>query len=275
MIEGLTASVVLYGTDPAELRKCLECLAQGGAAAIYAVDNSPTRALEAVAGEFQRVRYIFTGRNLGYGAAHNLAMRRALDQDHCEFHLVINSDVYFAPEILGRIVGFMRAAPDVGQLQPRLVYPDGRLQYTVRMLPTPADVFVRRFMPSWVMRRARRRYLLADWDHASPLDVPYHQGSFMMLRAAALRECGLFDERYFMYPEDIDLTRRIHLRWRTLYWPGAEAVHAHRAASYHSWRMTWVHARNMCRYFNKWGWVRDAGRRRLNRALLARLRALS
>ena len=89
----------------------------------------------------------------------------------------------------------------------------------------------------------------------------------MLLRTRAAVDAGLFDERYFMYPEDIDLTRTIHRNWLTLYYPQWTVVHRHERASYKSRRMLWIHIRNMCRYFNKWGWVCDAERRQFNRAL--------
>lgn len=113
----------------------------------------------------------------------------------------------------------------------------------------------------------REKYLLKHLDDTATWDIPYHQGSFMFLRKDALKAAGLFDERFFMYPEDIDLTRRIHRHYRTLYWPGVTITHSHRAASYHSPRMLWIHVTNMIRYFNKWGWLRDEERRRMNDAI--------
>ena len=89
----------------------------------------------------------------------------------------------------------------------------------------------------------------------------------MMLRMKALCDIGGFDERFFMYPEDIDLTRRIHQQYRTMYVPFVTVVHHHRAASYKSPRMLRIHIVNMIRYFNKWGWLFDAERRRINRTL--------
>jgi len=92
-----------------------------------------------------------------------------------------------------------------------------------------------------------------------------------VFRLDCLREVGLFDERFFMYPEDIDISRRIYAskKWRSVYCPGATVVHAHEKASYKSRRMMWIHIRNMVKYFNKWGWLFDADRRRINREVLA------
>lgn len=260
------ASIVTYQTDSQELATCVRALQAAGVTAITIVDNSPTDSLR-VRSEELGTEYVFTGKNLGYGAAHNIALRQSLAQNTAEYHLVINSDVYFADDVIDRIVTFMDSHPEVGQLIPRTVYPDGREQAVVRMLPTPLDVFGRRFLPSGWMRRRNSRYLLEHVDHSRPFNVAYHQGSFMFLRVEALWQTGLFDERFFMYPEDIDLTRRIHERYQTLFWPEVTITHAHRAASYKSLRMLRIHCVNMIRYFNKWGWFIDPKRREINRSL--------
>ena len=96
------------------------------------------------------------------------------------------------------------------------------------------------------------------------MNVPYLTGCFMFLRLSALEQVGLFDERYFMYPEDIDLTRRLHTRFLTLYYPYATVIHDHERASYKNLKMLMIHIVNLCRYFNKWGWIFDAERDRFN-----------
>ena len=87
----------------------------------------------------------------------------------------------------------------------------------------------------------------------------------MFLRVSALRKVGLFDERFFMYGEDLDLSRRMHRQYKTIYYPDAAVVHAHRAESYHSGKMLWVHIENIAIYFNKWGWFFDPERRKVNK----------
>ena len=113
-----------------------------------------------------------------------------------------------------------------------------------------------------------RLYTLQFWDHRTSANVAYHQGSFMFFRVGAFKHVGLFDERYFMYPEDIDITRRMHKCYKTMYWPEVQIVHAHRAASYKSKKMLKIHIWNMIKYFNKWGWLFDKERKMWNQQLL-------
>lgn len=267
------ASIVTYNTDFDELRTCVASLQAAGVTDIEIVDNSPTDKLRTLCAELQ-ADYTRPGRNLGYGAAHNISLRRSLADPAVTYHLVINSDVWFGPDVIGGICAYMDAHKDVGQLIPRTTYADGRPQPVVRLLPTPFDLILRRFLPAAWGRRRNRRYLLEFWSHDTEANIPYHQGSFMFFRTDALREVGIFDERFFMYPEDIDITRRMHARYKTMFWPGVSIVHAHRAASYRSWRMLRIHVVNMIRYFNKWGWFFDAERRRVNRTVLKQLKGL-
>lgn len=267
----LNASIVTYHTDSAELRKCVDAvLADGVVGRVYVVDNSSSDATRQLCEALgPKVEYI-SHPNTGYGDAHNEAIRRSM-ADGAEFHLVINSDVYFSPGTLRRCLDYMHTHPDTVQLIPHTAYPDGREQYVIHPLPTPLDMFMRAFLPeSWLARR-RRRYQLRDRDPKATVDAPYHHGCFMLMRTAALQRAGLFDPRFFMYPEDIDLTRRMHRVGRTVYWPGADIIHAHRAESKHSGRMRRIHIVNMLRYFCKWGFFFDPERREVNRRLFNNL----
>lgn len=262
----LTVSIVTYHTDLAELRRCLESLKSPEVSRIFIVDNSSSDAIRQAVEAEPKVTYL-PGPNVGYGAGHNRAIRLAMEENRAPYHLVVNSDVRFEPDILGRLTDVMNRYPGVGQLQPKILNPDGSMQWTVRKLPAPIDLIGRRFLPARIMKRRNDSYLLKHLDHSRPINVAYHQGSFMLLRLDALRRTGLFDERFFMYPEDIDLTRRIHRQYVTLYWPYERIVHDHRAASYAGGRMLRIHMANMVRYFCKWGWLLDSERRKINRRL--------
>lgn len=232
---------------------------------LYLVDNSEQAAsTEPLQARGKKVRYIFNDANLGYGRAHNIAIRESVFYK-TNLHLVINSDVRVKASDIDEMMAFMASYPEVGQLMPRVVGLDGKQQYLAKRLPSPMDVFGRRFLPSWMTARRNKRYELRDKDLTKPLNAPYLSGCFMLLRTEAVLEAGLFDERYFMYPEDIDLTRSIHRNWLTLYHPQWTIVHAHRQASYSDRHMLWIHIQNLCRYFNKYGWLWDRERRQMNR----------
>ena len=212
----------------------------------------------------RKLRYMPTGENMGYGRAHNIALRESAYY-RTDLHLVMNSDIRVKAEDIDAMHDWMLMHPEVGQLMPKVLNPDGTQQYLAKRLPAPIDVFGRRFLPAWMIARRNKRYELRDMDLEKPVNAPYLSGCFMLLRTKAAVEAGLFDERYFMYPEDMDLTRTIHRNYLTLYYPAWTIVHAHARSSYKNKHMLRVHIRNMCLYFNKWGWLFDKERKLFNR----------
>ena len=211
----------------------------------------------------RKLRYMAMPENMGYGRAHNIALRESAYY-RTELHLVMNSDIRVKAKDIDAMHDWMLMHPEVGQLMPKVLNPDGSQQYLAKRLPAPIDVFGRRFLPAWMIARRNRRYERRDMDLEKPVNAPYLSGCFMLLRTKAAVEAGLFDERYFMYPEDMDLTRTIHRNYLTLYYPAWTIVHAHARSSYKNKHMLRVHIRNMCLYFNKWGWLFDKERHTFN-----------
>lgn len=255
----ISVSIVTYHTSPDELDRCLSCVQQSKlVTSVRVVDN--------------------TVNNVGYGAGHNIALRECSEP----YHLVINSDVTFPSGTLEYLCDYMEQHPDIGQCIPRTLNADGTIQHVCRLLPTPFDLFVRRFLPRSWFSDQRQRYTLAftGYDHA--MNVPYLMGCFMFFRRSALEAIAYrpadapvqyFDERFFLYPEDIDITRRMHRLYRTMFLPGVTIVHQHRASSYHSLRLMCVHIYNMCKYFNKWGWFSDKERTLFNNRCLSQAKS--
>jgi GT2 family glycosyltransferase len=96
------------------------------------------------------------------------------------------------------------------------------------------------------------------------MDVPFLSGCFMFLRTEILRTVGLFDEQFFLYTEDTDLSRRIHKHFRTVYFPQVTIYHYHQRGSYQSFWLMWCNIKSAVRYFNKWGWRKDIEREFFN-----------
>jgi len=237
-------------------------LACGLVQKLFLVDNSSTNALSVLATD-KRIEYIFNNANLGYGAGHNIAIRKILHS--ATYHIVVNPDITFEPGTIEKMFDYMQQHPDVGHIMPKIKYTDNSLQYACRLLPTPFDLIGRRFLPPAFIKTRTYKFEMHGSGYNKIIDVPYLCGAFMFLRVEALKKAGIFDERFFLYPEDIDLTRRIHKVYKTQFYPGAVVTHLHMRASYKSLKLLWVHITNMVKYFNKWGWFWDKERVAINR----------
>ncbi len=232
---------------------------------LFIVDNSPTDELRGVAEECG-AEYIFAGENLGYGAANNLAIARVANRS--KYHLVLNPDVYFEPEVIDRLYCFMEQCPDVGMVMPKILYPDGSVQPLCKLLPSPFDLVARRLLPRFAKRLVGRKldsFQCQDVDLTRTAFIPYLSGCFMFLRTDVLQRVGGFDERFFMYFEDTDLTRRFARECLTVFFPYASVYHEFGRGSYKNMRLLGIHIANAVRYFNKFGWVSDPERLDMNR----------
>lgn len=154
----ITVSIVVYKTSIEELSQCLASLSSSMVSKIYIVDNSCQKYIADFCQQYTNVVYIGS-ENVGYGAGHNQALRQVLNLGG-KYHLVLNSDVYFEPSVLESLAKYMKAHTDVAQVQPNVVYPNGEQQYTCRLLPTPANLIFRRFLPKGMLEKMNIRYQL-------------------------------------------------------------------------------------------------------------------
>ena len=264
-----TASIVTFKTRKEDLDKVLESALADGIDHIYVIDHSPDTVIKDFLPRDARISYEQRP-NLGYGAGHNAAIRKAM-QAGADYHAVLNPDIYWNGPVVATLAEYMQNHGDVGMTVPKVLYPDGSLQYVCKLIPTPYDLIANRFLPGKLVRKRVARFRLEKSGYDRVMNVPYMHGCFFLLRIEALNDVGLFDERFFMYPEDIDLTRRIHERWKTIFYPEVSICHAHAAESRKSKKMLKIHISNMIKYFNKWGWFFDSRRRHYNRELLKSL----
>ena len=263
----ITASLVIYHNSRQEIDMLLESVLRSPIDKLYIVDNSRHDLYRTLEHRSSRFRYIHNANN-GYGAAHNIAMREAIALG-AKYHIVINPDIYFDIGTVEALAQYMDNHEKVGWVMPKIVYPNGEIQHLCKLLPTPTDLIVRRFVPKGLLRKSREKF--NPKISGGEVNLPYLSGCFMFLRVSALQRVGLFDERFFMYGEDLDLSRRMHSHYRTVYYPNATVVHAHRAESYHSLKMLWIHIKNIAMYFNKWGWFFDAERRKINKTVKGKI----
>lgn len=252
----LTFSIVTYNNDRTVLEKAIKSLLSTNLKSrLILVDNSESDSIRGLCDD-ARIEYIFNNDNVGFGAGHNIAIRKCLENS--KFHLIINPDIYFTEGTLEKICLFMERQPEIGVVMPKILYPDGAIQYLCKQLPTPFDLIIRRFIPGplkFIFKKRFVKYELRDKNYGEVMDVPCLSGCFMFVRTEIFSHIGLFDERYFMYLEDVDLCKRIGAKFRTVYYPEASVYHHYDKGSYKSCKLLYYHVMSAIRYFNKWGWL--------------------
>jgi GT2 family glycosyltransferase len=261
----ISASIVVYKTKYDVLRKLIDCLENEELdILLYVIDNSPT---EVLGERFRRngIQYIYSGKNIGYGAAHNIALQAALQES--EYHLVLNPDIYFPQGTVRRLVAYLEKNPAVGLVMPKILFPDSSNQFLCKLLPRPIDLVMRRFLPGMKITERMNYWYEMRFDgyYDSIMNVPNLSGCFMLIRVDALKDIGLFDERFFLYFEDTDLSRRINSKYKTVCCPNEVAYHSYGRESYSDRKLLVTHIRSAIKYFNKWGWFFDRERRKINK----------
>jgi GT2 family glycosyltransferase len=266
----ISASIVSYKNKPDVLAKTIDSyLSATQNSKLYVIDNSP----EDTARNFcrhPRIHYIFNPSNVGYGRAHNIAIHESIQTS--KYHLVLNPDVSFEQNVVQELITYMEKNTDVGLVMPKVLYPDGRLQPLCKLLPEPHQLFARRFLIPFkkILNHINHEYEMLFTEYNKITDVPFLSGCFMLLRNEALQNVGLFDERFFLYFEDADLSRRIHQRYRTMFYPDVTVQHVHERKSYKDFRILMHHIDSTIHYFNKWGWFVDEERDAVNRKILVK-----
>lgn len=268
----LSISIVLYKNSKTQIKKTIKSTLDTGLnLKLYLIDNSPTDSLKDLARLDSRIVYIFNNANLGFGKAHNIVMRKCIEKD-IPYHLILNPDVYFEKGILEELYDFMQKNRSIGLLMPKVLYPDGTIQYLCKLLPTPFDLFGRRFLNFFLFKNyiEKRNYIyeLRFTGYNKIMQVPYLSGCFMFIRMEVLKKVGLFDERFFMYLEDTDLSRRIYRVAKTIYYPYVHIYHEYEKGSYKNFKLLKIHVESTIKYFNKWGWFNDPERDMINREIL-------
>ena len=191
---------------------------------------------EAVATEFPRARVIASPENPGFGRANNLALREILALDiPPRYVLLLNPDTVLPPGALRQMLDLMDELPGIGAAGPRLHLDDGTIDWACRRgFPTPASAFYHMVGLSRLFPRSRRfgRYRLTFLDERALADVDSLVGAFMLIRFEALKEIGLFDESFFMYGEDLDLSFRLkRAGWRVVYNGRVDVLHYKRRST--------------------------------------------
>lgn len=224
MSDRVAVLVVNFETRDA-LGQCLRSVAAARPAEIIVVDNASSDGSAAsVASEFPAARLIANRTNVGFGAAVN----QAAEATNAEILLVLNADTEIAPDSVEELAAFLETHPKAAVVGPRLVKRNGERHSTCRPFPGTLRWVVDNEdvapLLTWIPGFRERSYVV--WSHDRERRVPWFVGAAFAIRKSAFASVGGFDERYFLYFEEVDLFHRLGERgWEIHFAPVTSVLH--------------------------------------------------
>ena len=248
--------IILTWNSEREIGACLASLEQGLStfpSEVIVIDNgSQDQTCAVVQKTRPQAQLVCNAENRGVAPARNQGIRLAQG----EYVLILDDDTVVQAGALDCLIRYMEDRPEVGLCGPKLTDTDGELHLSCRCFPTLVDKLARR-LPAILGQKVTREAEMADWDHRTIRAVDYVIGACQVIRRRALQEVGLFDERIFYGPEDIDLCLRLQRAgWRVVYNPEAVIVHEERRMT-RSLRsgLVWKHIWGLGYFFWKHGYL--------------------
>lgn len=217
---------------------------------IYIVDNNSSDGTADIVEEnFGDITVIRNKDNKGFGHGHNAV----IPQLSSDYHFIVNPDILLRDDIISAMSEYLDNNPDVAMAVPRFIYENGQEQFTPKLSPTLKYMMggrLERF--GGCFRRWRDEYTMRGKTVTEPVDVGFCSGCFMAIRTEVFKKINGFDERYFLYNEDADLTRMVQKYGRTVYTPQFTAVHLWARAYMKSPKFFMIQLSSMFKYFYKW-----------------------
>ena len=247
--KNITASIVIYKENFKVLEKAIDSfLGSPLSKKLYFIDNSPSNEFKNKI-QNDSVEYIYSNKNLGFGKGHNSILHKLTSEN--KFHLILNPDVSFHPEILEKLVLKMESNESISMIAPRVLNTNNELLYTARRYPSLFELIFR-FLGIFKKFTTTGEY--KNQNHKQSFSPDFVQGSFMLFKTEDLLQLKGFDNRFFMYMEDVDICKRIdQLGKIKLFYPKVEITHTHRKGSSKELRLFFIHISSIIKYFMKWG----------------------
>lgn len=265
----ISISLVTYHNDINDVKRLINCFKSSTLQWDLTIsDNSKSPLYKEL--EKGNVHYIFNNENIGFGVAHNRVIK-SYDK-LSRFHLIVNPDIYFDSDILTELFHFLTGNKEVSVVAPRILFPNGKVQQSIRLLPSFFDLILRR--SSFLRKIFNERNLrnnIHEYKYDIPLKVNFLLGCFLLCKTSSLIKYNGFDERFFLYMEDFDLVRRLSsFNECAILYPFVNVYHVYDRGATKKVKLLLHLINSSIKYYNKWGWF-DSNRKVLNNAVLKQL----
>lgn len=192
--------------------------------------------------------------NLGFAKATNIGIKNSTGR----YLLLLNPDTEITGNALEKLINFLRDTAEAGIVAPKLLYPDGSLQFSCRLFINFRIIILQRtFLGKFFKNSGTiKKYLMSDWNHNETRKVDWLLAACMMIPRTVINRIGGLNEAYKLYFEDVDICYRMKLAsLGVYYYPDAVVIHDHQrgSAGKFSIKTIW-HIQSAISFFNKFGW---------------------
>lgn len=228
-MDKIDISIVIVSWKVRELlKKCLESINSSRGdlqLEIFVVDNaSNDGTVEMVKNDFPSVKLIASDKNLGFAKANNLALKQAAG----DYVLLLNPDTEIKSDTLTESIAFMKSHPKCGAMGQKMLYPDGKIQPSIRRFPKilPIILMLSKLPKMLPHLKSVENYLATDFDYGRERIVDQIMGAYMFMPREAIEKIGFLDERFFIWFEEVDYCRRLKAgEFEVWYSPSVSIMH--------------------------------------------------
>ncbi len=244
----ISATIVIYKEDIKTLKKTIDSFLQIPLLKkLFLIDNSPTDCLK-IFQNYPNIEYIFNTQNLGFSKAHNSIIKKI--ENYSTYHLILNPDVFFEPLVIPNLIKELSKDNTLAMISPKVLYPNKKYQFICRKFPTFFDLIIRKL---GVFKNRIKKQEYQDINLSKPFYPDAVHGCFMLFKTEEFLKINGFDERYFLYMEDIDICRKINqINKKILFFPKEEITHIHKRESGKKIKLLFYHLSSAVKYFIKW-----------------------
>ncbi len=241
----VSVSIVTYNDLP-RVKKTLESFNRFSSTVdlkVFVSDNaSLDGTLETIKSEFPFVTAIQNGENIGFGKAHN----KVIPFLNSKYHVVSNPDIVFSSDVVFELCKYLDENPGAVMVTPKVMFEDGTEQHLQKRKPKFKYLLAGR-LP--FLKKLRAEYTRENEDLSSPTEIEFSTGCFFVIRTDVLKKLEGFDDKYFMYFEDADISDRAREFGKIIFYPDVSVTHLWERSSSKSIKYLLIHISSMFKYF--------------------------
>jgi GT2 family glycosyltransferase len=267
MINKNLVSIVLYDYNLKKIKNFVKKIYLNNEnCLIFLIDNSSCNNINYFS-DLHFVTYVKTDTNLGYGKGHNISIKYAI-KNSVKYCFILNYDIEFEDSIFKKMMEYLNNNIDTAMVMPKIINKNNLIQWLPKLQPAPTSILKRKIYHlsfRKIFKKFMSEYEFRSMDLNLNYNVSNLSGCFFLLNINLLKDQALFDERYFLYFEDYDLSRSITTKYKTVLFNKTFIIHDYQSRANKNLFLFYIFLLSFIKYFNKWGWFNTSNLKLVNK----------